>query len=181
MAVISLKEICRIAEDHAELITDSNENLLADIYPAEQLECQPPLNLDASDDAKKFINSPIPHFYELVHRAEPVTLSILSNVYLTTPHGLMFDADRHLIAESYHNASMVEIPLREVTTILANGVFNAQPTSIIEAPALLALGPWSWIYHHWLLEILPRLWVREEFPDLADLRSFQASNQLAPG
>jgi capsular polysaccharide biosynthesis protein len=142
---------------------------MAEIYPAEQFNCQPPENLEANDDAAKFINSPIPHFYELVHRAEPVTLSILNNINIATPHGLMFEEGRHLIAESYHNDSMVEIPLREVTSILANGVLAAPATASVEAPALLALGPWSWVYHHWLLEILPRLWVLDEFPEFSDI------------
>ncbi len=175
--------------DHAELSASSDENLMAEIYASEQMECQPPINLEANDDAAKFINSPIPHYYELIHRAEPVTLSILNNVNLATPHGLMFEARGHLLGESYHNASMVEIPLREVTSIIANGVLATPATTNIEEPALLLMGSWSWVYHHWLLENISRLWALDEFPEFSnipivvpgDIASFQRESLAALG
>jgi capsular polysaccharide biosynthesis protein len=34
---------------------------------------------------------------------------------------------------------------------------------------LLLAGPWSWNYHHWLLEDVSRLWAQEAFPVLAEL------------
>lgn len=103
-----------------------------------------------------FVNSPIPHLYNLSHKAGPVGLATLSDIPLVTSHGLMFDVCHRLIAESYHDKDMVDIPLREVHKMLSNGLLKNGPTQRIEKPAVLLMGPWFWIYHHWMIEALPR-------------------------
>jgi capsular polysaccharide biosynthesis protein len=141
-------------------------NTWIDSFPAARFNCRPPLNLQSNPDAHLFLNSPIPHAYDLAHKVGPVGLAALAEVSLATPHGLLFDRAQRLIAESYHDSEMVKIPLREVQTILSRGLLKREPTRSIESPAILLMGPWSWVYHHWLIEDLSRLWILDYFPEL---------------
>ena len=166
LEIISYSLLCGIAEDYSSILPKDGLNMWAELFPTVQFDCRPPLNLSSNPDATLFLNSPIPHLYNLVHGAGPVGLASLADISLATPHGLLFDCKNRLISESYHNREMVKIPLREVQTILSEGLLESGPTKIIEEPAILMMGPWSWVYHHWLIEDLSRLWVFDYFPEL---------------
>jgi capsular polysaccharide biosynthesis protein len=189
LKIISLEDVYENLTDHITFFGDNTKNGWIEILPEQNVICRPPLNLEANYESSLFVNSLIPHLYNLNHRAGPVMLATLSNISLVTPHGLMIDADHQLIAESYHNKSMVDIPLREVKNMLSQDSLLDGPTMRIEGPAVLLLGPWSWIYHHWIIEALTRLWVLDVFPDLAklpvvvpaNLTSFQLASLLAMG
>ncbi len=189
LEVLSLETLCENVTDRRLLFRDSDVNRVAEIYPAETFDCRPPLNIENNPDADLFVNSPIPHLYDTTHRAGPATFAALSNIHLVTPHGFLVNAENRMIAESYHNAEMLNIPLREVHSLLANGLIESGSTQEVEAPALLLMGPWSWIYHHWMMEDLPRLWALDEFPELteipivvpAGLSSFQQESLAAFG
>lgn len=162
---------------------------MAEIFPSAQVDCNPPLNLSGNSDADLFVHSPIPHLYKSTHIAGRVSLAVLSDIRMLTPHGLLFDSGGNLIAESYHNSKMVQIVLREVQTMLSDGLVNTEPTKTIKTPAMLLMGPWSWVYHHWILENLPRLWAVDEFPELGkvplvvpgDITEFQEASLKALG
>ena len=160
--------MCKIAEDYGSIFPKDGLKIWTERFPAVQFDCQPPLNFQSNPDANLFLNSPIPHLYNLVHGAGPVGLASLTDIYLATPHGLLFDSKHRLISESYHNCEMVKIPLREVQTILSAGLLESGPTQIIKDPAILMFGPWSWIYHHWIIENLSRLWALDYYPELKD-------------
>ena len=166
MEIVSYSLFCESGKDNSNILPKDGLNLWTELLPAVQFDCHPPLNLPSNPDATLFLNSTIPHLYNLVHDAGPVGLASLAHVSLVTPHGLLFDGNHRLIAESYHNREMVEIPLREVKTILSEGLLESGPTKIIEEPAILMMGPWSWVYHHWLIEDLSRLWILDFFPEL---------------
>jgi capsular polysaccharide biosynthesis protein len=189
LEIISYSLLCETAEDYSCILPKDGLNMWAELFPAVQFDCQPPLNLSSNPDATLFLNSPIPHLYNLVHGAGPVGLASLADVSLATPHGLLFDGKNRLISESYHNREMVQIPLREVQTILSAGLLENGSTGIIERPAILMIGPWSWVYHHWLIENLSRLWILDYFPELknylivvpGDLSNFQLDSLDALG
>jgi hypothetical protein len=164
--IISFSLLCETIKDHIGELPKDGLNTWTESFPAAQFNCRPPLNLTSNPDATLFLNSPIPYLYDLTHKVGPVGLAALAEVTVATPHGLLFDRGQRLIAESYHNCEMVKIPLREVQTILSTGLLKTRPTRLIENPALLLMGPWSWIYHHWLIEDLSRLWILDYFPEL---------------
>ena len=187
--IISFSLFCETSEDYHSLLPKDGLNMWTELLPEVRFDCNPPLNLSSNPDAPLFLNSPIPHLYDLVHKAGPVGIAALTDVSLATPHGLLFDGHHRLIAESYHNQEMVKIPLREVQTILSAGLLKSGSTQTIESPAILMLGPWSWIYHHWLIEDISRLWVLDHFPELknypvvvpGDLSDFQLASLDALG
>ena len=190
MDIISFNLLCETAKtNHLNLLPKDGLNTWTESFPAVRFNCRPPLNLNSNSDSNLFLNSPIPHLYDLGHKVGPVGVAALAEVSLATPHGLLFDQDQRLIAESYHNSEMVKIPLREVQTILSRGLLKRKPTRSIESPAILLVGPWSWVYHHWLIEDLSRLWALEYFPELTkypivvpgDLSRFQLASLYALG
>ena len=187
--IISFKQYCESSSSINDLFLKDGRNIWIELFSRDKFDCCPPLNLSSNSDANLFLNSPIPHLYDLVHEVGQVGLASLADITLATPHGLLFDNNFRLIAESYHNKGMVKIPLREVQTILSSGLLTRGPSQIVESPAILLLGPWSWIYHHWLIEDLPRLWVFDYFSKLkdypivvpADLSDFQIASLDALG
>jgi len=166
--IISFEQLCETVEEHGGTLPKDNLNTWVEYFPKVHFNCHPPLNLLSNPDANLFVNSSIPHLYDLVHKAGPVGLASLTDVCVATPHALLFDGHHRLIAESYHNQEMVRIPVREVQTMLSAGLLEGEATHKISRPAILLLGPWSWIYHHWMIEDLSRLWVLDYFPELKD-------------
>ena len=140
---------------------------MKEFLPKNQSKCFLPENMEENIDPNSFKKLPIP--YDLEHKVDPIGLAGLSKVNLLTPHGFLFDSNSRLIGESWHNAQMVKTPLREVQTILSHGLLEREPTFRIKDPAVLLMGPWSWIYYHWIFEDLTRLWVLDAFPELADI------------
>jgi capsular polysaccharide biosynthesis protein len=170
LEIISFKASFKKESSVRDLLQNESKKAWAEVFPANRFDCTPPLNFADNPDADLFVNSPIPHLYELEHGSAPVELAVMSSVTLATPHGFIFDAEKRLISESFHDGDMVEIPLREVQTMLSDGLLERTPTQRIDSPAMLMMGPWSWVYHHWMLEDLLRLWALDEFPELADMQ-----------
>ena len=189
LKIISIDDLCELTNNRQTIVTATDSNVMAEIFPSAQVDCNPPLNLSGNSDADLFVHSPIPHLYKSTHIAGRVSLAVLSDIRMLTPHGLLFDSGGNLIAESYHNSKMVQIVLREVQTMLSDGLVNTEPTKTIKTPAMLLMGPWSWVYHHWILENLPRLWAVDEFPELGkvplvvpgDITEFQEASLKALG
>ena len=166
MDIIASKQYCESSHSVCDFLQQEGQNIWVKKLSSVKFDCIPPSNLSFNSDSNLFMNSQIPHLYDLEHEAGQVGLVALSDITLATPHGLLFDKKHRLIAESYHNRDMVKIPLREVQTMLSEGLLKREPSEVIELPATLLLGPWSWIYHHWLIEDLSRLWVFDYFPEL---------------
>ena len=166
MDIISFIQYCESSRNKSDLLLKNNQNIWIEFFPSAKFDCIPPSNLSFNPDAELFLNSPIPHLFNLVHEAGQVGLASLADVSLVTPHGLLFDNDSRLMADSYHNKEMIKIPLREVQSMLSAGLHTNGPQRVVDKPAILLLGPWSWIYHHWLIEDLTRLWVFDYFPEL---------------
>ena len=191
MEVVSITSLCDQSHDYTKMLPADKSNFwieflpenkfkcrgrmlspvsdMKEFLPKYQSECFLPGNLEENIDPDSFKKLPIPYYYDLEHRVDSVGLAGLSKVNLLTPHGLLFDSNWHLIGESYHNAQSVKTPLREVETILSRGLLNREPTFRIKDPAVLLMGPWSWVYYHWIFEDLTRLWVLDAFPELADM------------
>ncbi len=166
--ITSFEQLCETVEEHGNTLPKDNLNTWVEYFPKVHFNCHPPLNLLSNPDANLFVNSSIPHLYDLAHKTGPVGLASLTDVCVATPHALLFDGLHRLIAESYHNQEMVRIPMREVQTMLSTGLLEGEATHKINRPAILLLGPWSWIYHHWIIEDLSRLWILDYFPELKD-------------
>ena len=83
----------------------------------------------------------------------------------------------------------MELAFREVKSLLSSGLLSPKNAKNICGPAMLMLGPWSWVYHHWIIEDLSRLWALDYFPELqqypivvpADLSNFQRESLSAFG
>ncbi len=185
----SLQNICVRVENAEDLFRSEPENTNLDVYESEQFVCSDPINLAGHDHADLFTGSPVIHRYDLIHGAGPVGLASLSHILLATPHGFMFSPDGSPYAESYHNDEMAGIPYKEVRELAERLLADGGSYRRTEEPAILLMGPWSWNYHHWLLEDLPRLWVLDEFSQLTDcplivpgdMSSFQMDSLKALG
>jgi len=191
MEIVSITSLCDQSFDYTKMLPADNNNFwieflpknkfkcrgrmlspvsdMKEFLPKDQSECFQLENMEENIDPNSFKKLPIPYHYNLEHRADPVGLAGLSNVNLLTPLGLLFDSNWNLIGESYHNTQSVKTALREVQTILSRGLLNREPTFRIKDPAILLIGPWSWVYYHWIFEDLTRLWVLDAFPELADI------------
>lgn len=191
MQAVSITSLCDQSLDYTGMLPADKSNFWIEFLPKSKFKCRSRMispvsdmkeflpetqskcflrgNMEENIDPDLFKKLPIPYYYDLEHRVDPVGLAGLSKVKLLTPHGFLFDSNSRLIGESWHNAQMVKSPLREVQTILSHGLLNSEPTFRIKEPAALLMGPWSWVYYHWIFENLTRLWVLDAFPELADI------------
>jgi len=101
--IISFKQYCEYSSSINDLFLKDGRNIWIELISRDKFDCCPPLNLSSNSDANLFLNSPIPHLYDLVHEVGQVGLASLADITLATPHGLLFDNNFRLIAESYHN------------------------------------------------------------------------------
>ncbi len=164
----SFNEICSPVSEADELFAPGQGNTYQEVYAGEQFECSDPINLAGHEYGELFTGSPIIHHYSRSHGSDPVGLASLRDIILATPHGFLFTDDLVPVADSYHIKKMAAIPYREVRDLAQSLLADPTGYNRIEEPAVLMIGPWSWNYHHWLLEDLPRLWVLGEYPQLAD-------------
>jgi hypothetical protein len=94
---------------------------------------------------------------------------------------IVVSRDQTVFAESYWNEKNLDDGRRfqrQVCRITDRGgpatatpvLFrDSEPTRQIDGPALLVGNPWCRNYHHWLMNCLPRIWFREQFPELASV------------
>ncbi|NQV54328.1 MAG: glycosyltransferase family 61 protein [Rhodospirillales bacterium] len=164
---IDVRQFARVALEPGELFSNSGDSAYFVTHGAAEFKCAPPVNLAGDKEGRLFRTSPIPHAYDEIHRSGPVHLAALTDARMISPHGFVFDAENRLIADSYHNRDMVGIPLKEAED-LCGELLAAGDLAQVEEPAFCLCGPWSWVYHHWLLETLPRLEAIQKFPELAD-------------
>ena len=155
-------------------------------YGESCIDCFPPLNLEDEPDAHAFTDSLVSHHYSLNHRAAVPFVYEIPNATVATTQNLVFD-DEYFYLDSYHNEGLMKtiVPVPPVFGPLENGTIHCDISTLDQSEyggaAIMFIGPHSSNYHHWLLEVLPRLWILDEFPEYKDLplimsnmdRSFQ--------
>ncbi len=183
--IVSLKDFCWEVQTPDEFFNPAANNLFLRVYPSESFDCTPPLNLGDDDASDLFRNTAIEPGYRLSRTADEVFIATIADARLATDNAFLFSRHGLLFADSYHNADWVRFPMQrtkglvpvdfrfaldgedlQVPIDLARMTDNPR---VIEEPAILLAAPWWVGYHHWIVEVLPRLWVLDEFPQLRDL------------
>ena len=152
--------------------------IMSEIFPckvsqhlASSIDCVPPLNLDSEPNAHAFTDSPVPHHYSLHHSAEAPFVCEIPNATIATMQNLVFD-DKYFYLDSYHNEKLMKtiVPVAPVFGPLENGTIHCDISTLNQSEyggtAIMFVGPHSTNYHHWVLEVLSRLWVLDEFPEM---------------
>jgi hypothetical protein len=181
----SLKDFCWPVNSRDAFFNPEANNLYLKVFEGVAYDCTPPLNMTASPDADLFKNSPVHHHYADTHEAGEVFIAALGNARIATPYAFIFNQSGVLFNDSYHNQSMVPMPIErmehfikvdlqmsikdETFDVPANTVRFDWPPKQIEEPCILLASPWCEGYHHWILETLPRLWALDEFEELRSL------------
>ena len=185
--LIDTIELAKPVANVAALFQSGAANLVYTAPQDEVLNCPQPINLEGNDDAHYFTDSPVPILYEPMHRTGSITLAALSDVALFTAHAYLVDRNDRVIAETYHNRDIVRVLLGETDQRTVERLSKGGTQRRVEDPVFCPFGPWSWIYHHWLIETLPRLRWLDVCPELAnfavlvpkDLSRFQAETLAA--
>jgi len=143
-------------------------------YPASSIDCAPPLNLEYEPKAHAFTDSRIPHHYSLYHSAEAPFVCEIPNATIATVQNLVFD-DEYFYLDSYHNEELMKtiVPVAPVFGPLESGTIHCDISTLnqseYQGTAVMFVGPHSANYHHWILEVLSRLWILDEFPEYREL------------
>ena len=148
---------------------------------------------------ESFIGKAVPHFDFQTHRVQPQSspfIARLKNVRIESP-GFSIFLDRHLVMEeSYHAKVWSDLVInwyrkrgarrRETVPLDIDYEEDDEDHSFksdldikyyidrgiddyMEGPAILISGPSRSNYHHWLLEMLPKLWCMSVIPELQPL------------
>ena len=167
--MVDLIRLCDVAEPvagEAALLARGGNKTLA-LSPPSSFQCRPPQG--SAEDVSRFAAAPAPPPYTDVHSTGSAFVAALEDVMLVTPHAFLASADGKLIADGYHNETFVRIPFKEGAALYDRLLADRRTHRRVSEPALAMIGPWSWIYHHWLFELLPRLAARERLAGLAEL------------
>lgn len=116
----------------------------------------------------------------------PLSMLGLHDAAIKSDCGTVF-LDEHLaLGESYHNPSMFEQSTGQpcshfrldldfdaggTTMPFTAKVYPApdEPLPVVADPYVSLVSRWAGNYAHWLLEVLPRLWYRDAYPELRGL------------
>lgn len=116
----------------------------------------------------------------------PQAMLKMSGASVKSDCGTVF-LDEHLaLGESYHDPWVFELTTGQPCShIRANATFDAGsadipftaklyvapdgPLPVVPGPYVSLVSRWADNYAHWLLEVLPRLWYRDAYPELCGL------------
>lgn len=183
--IVSLKDFCWEVQTADEFFNPAANNLFLRVFPPQSFECTPPINLGEDEASDLFRNTAAPPGYGLSRTADEVFIATISDARLATENAFLFSKHGLMFAESHHSLDWVRLPMERTKGLLPvdfrftlDGEDVQAPINLarmndnpplIEEPAILLAAPWWMGYHHWIMEVLPRLWVLDEFPQLKDL------------
>ncbi len=183
--IVSLQDFCWEVQSPDDFFNPAANNLFLRVYPSEQFDCTPPENLGDDDASELFRNTTVEPGYGLSRTADEVFIATISDARLATDNAFLFSRHGLMFAESHHGLDWVRLPMErtkglvpvdfrfavdgeDVQVPINLARMNDNPP-VIDETAILLAAPWWMGYHHWIMEVLPRLWVLDEFAQLRDL------------
>ena len=82
MDIIASKQYCESSYNVCDFLQQEGQNIWVKKLSSVKFGCIPPSNLSFNSDSNLFINSQIPHLYDLEHKAGQVGLVALSDITL---------------------------------------------------------------------------------------------------
>lgn len=153
---------------------------VVETHPAERLRCAPPLWTDHDDAERRFFfGGHAPEAFDPTYRFPAATLAAFPHARVAGAGVVVVTGDRRVLADSFSADHVLEGDGRFLKRSLAVDLDGARHTipfvlhrprgtvRRVEGPAVLVANHWQGNYHHWLVEVLPRLRAALEEPALA--------------
>lgn len=162
------------------------------------LHCRPPILLDSSRERSLFFpNAPIKDFYEVP--LSPLRLDAIPQAQVVGQKFVVISHDLKVFSESYWAEQNLNDGIhfvRQPSTFVGGSSIRCPPTILfrdgpparhIQGSAILLGNPWSFNYHHWIVNCLSKIWWTQIYPELsnvpvivpADLKPFQQQSLAA--
>jgi capsular polysaccharide biosynthesis protein len=197
---VSLQEWSLPASQFAELEQADCIGRYLSIHRQGTVPCRPPIFADGSNDAGFFFpRGNLRESYEFP--LADVRLDVIPHAKIIGDKFVVASRDQKIFSESYWNEGnlndrkhlqrqRLEVQIDGKSVPVPLVLFRDRPASRhLDGSALLVGNPWSFNYYHWVTNCLPRIWFREQFPELhsvplvvpESLASFQQESLTALG
>ena len=157
--IIKCKDHCRIIDRFPQSAESIPEDWYLVVRPSETIRRQSSICIDESEAAR---------FRAGIEKYQNGDRYEIPEVFLACFHDARLEG-RDFLLLSRENRILFESALSKQEVLEENGILDMliRPTAkkLSGTHALLA-HPWAWGYYHWMIEVLPKLSLIEEFDDL---------------
>lgn len=161
---------CAAPAASVEALAEGCAARVVETHPAEALRCAPPLWSDHAEAERRFFfGGHAEADFNPLYRFPAATLAALPGARVAGEGVVVLTGDRRVVAESFTGDHVLQRDgrfLRRSLTVQLDGAPEAVPFVLhrprgpvrrVGGPAVLAANYWQFNYHHWLIEVLPRL------------------------
>jgi len=169
-------------------------------HEATTLRCQAPILLDRPSERSLFFpHGRLKESYDVplaALRLDAIPLAqIVGEKFVVISHDLKVFSESYWAEQNLNDGVHF---FHQPSTIVGAGSIRLRPTILfhdrpskrrIDGPAILLGNPWSFNYHHWMINCLSRLWWTDRYPELREaplivpgqLKPFQQQSLAAMG
>lgn len=176
----SIKDWARPAATFHELIKDDLVGRSLQGFAASTLRCRPPMLIDRPSERSLFFpRGGLKESYEVPLpeiRLDTVPRGlVVGSKFVVVSHDLRVFSESYWAEQNLNDGTHFQ---RQASTVVGAASIQMRPTILfherpvtrqIKGPALLLGNPWSFNYHHWIVNCLARLWWIERYSELRDV------------